>query len=191
MVIGIDPRVDFACKLLLGNPSHPAITIHFLNSVLGGNPRITEVQFRNPIVERRYEEDKLSILDILATDDHGRLIDIEIQTTLQAGLAERLAYYAATQLADQIGEGDQYSDIRSVIGICILDAVLYAEPDQLHFDFQLRTSNGLPLTDCLQIHLLQLPKYVRPTNNRIPEDPISQWIHFFSIRGKFDSRSVV
>lgn len=43
MTIGIDPRVDFACKLLLGSPDHPAITIHFLNAVLGSQPKIAEV----------------------------------------------------------------------------------------------------------------------------------------------------
>jgi hypothetical protein len=30
----IDPTVDFACKLLLGNPEYPDITIHFLNAIL-------------------------------------------------------------------------------------------------------------------------------------------------------------
>ena len=34
MLIEIDPTVDFACKLLLGNPEYPDITIHFLNAIL-------------------------------------------------------------------------------------------------------------------------------------------------------------
>jgi hypothetical protein len=33
MFPGIDPKVDFAFKLLVGSPDHPRITIHFLNSV--------------------------------------------------------------------------------------------------------------------------------------------------------------
>ncbi|OYP36348.1 Rpn family recombination-promoting nuclease/putative transposase [Rhodopirellula sp. MGV] len=179
MVIGIDPRVDFACKLLLGSPDHPAITIHFLNAVLGGEPKITDVKILNPIADKRHDDDKLSILDILATDDHGRFIDIEIQTTLPAGLAMRLTYYAASQLVEQLGEGDSYRDLRSSIGICILDAFLFKDSASLHLDFQLRSKTGERLTDCLQIHLLELPKYVPDEDNELSSDSIRQWMHFF------------
>ena len=179
MKIGIDPTVDFACKRLLGSPDHPAITLHFLNAVLAGHPPITRVQILNPIIGKSFEDDKASILDVLATDDHERLIDIEIQTTLPAGLSKRLTYYAASQLVEQLGEGDSYRQLRPSIGICILDAILFRQSAALHLDFQLRTLSGDLLTDCLQIHLLELPKYDPKTDNGVIEDPIRQWIHFF------------
>jgi hypothetical protein len=50
MAIGISPLVDFAFKLMLGNPNHTGITIHFLNAILAGQPRITQVKFLNPIL---------------------------------------------------------------------------------------------------------------------------------------------
>ena len=40
MAIGINPTVDFAFKMLYGNPEHPGVTIHFLNSMLEG-PKIS------------------------------------------------------------------------------------------------------------------------------------------------------
>ncbi|MCA9063056.1 MAG: PD-(D/E)XK nuclease family transposase [Planctomycetaceae bacterium] len=43
MTLGICPTVDFAFKLMLGSPEHTKITIHFLNAVLEGQQRITEV----------------------------------------------------------------------------------------------------------------------------------------------------
>ncbi len=43
MKVGLNPLVDFACKLLLGNPEHPAITLHFINAVLKPEPRITRI----------------------------------------------------------------------------------------------------------------------------------------------------
>lgn len=64
MSIGIDPLIDFACKKLLGSPEHPAITLHFLNAILGGRPRITNVEILNPIIEKEFEDDKYAILDI-------------------------------------------------------------------------------------------------------------------------------
>ena len=179
MTIGIDPTVDFACKRLLGSPDHPAITLHFLNAVLGGEPPITTVQILNPIIGKNLDDDKASILDVLATDDHGRFVDIEIQTTLPAGLSERLTYYAAIQLVEQLGEGDSYRELRPSIGICILDAILFRQSAALHLDFQLRTDSGELLTDCLQIHLLELPKYDPDADNGVIADPLRQWIHFF------------
>jgi predicted transposase/invertase (TIGR01784 family) len=95
MAIGISPLVDFAFKLMLGSPEHTGVTIHFLNSILVDQPGITHVQILNPIAEKAYEDDELSVLDILATDEHGRLLNIEMQTSLPAGMSQRLTYYAS------------------------------------------------------------------------------------------------
>ena len=90
MAIGISPLVDFAFKLLLGSPEHSGITIHFLNSILVGQPKITQVKFQNPFLDKESDDDKLSVLDILATDEHGRQLNIEMQTSLPAGMSQRL-----------------------------------------------------------------------------------------------------
>jgi len=79
VAIGIDPTVDFAFKRLLGSPEHSRITVHFLNAVLGGSPRIADVTILNPFLERDFEQDKLSVLDVLATDEHGRRLNVEMQ----------------------------------------------------------------------------------------------------------------
>ena len=59
MLIEIDPTVDFACKLLLGNPEYPVITIHFLNAILRLPSPIVSVEIVNPIVWKEFEADKL------------------------------------------------------------------------------------------------------------------------------------
>ena len=50
---------------------------------------------------------------------------------------------------------------------------------QFHHDFLLRSSVGLALTDCLQIHLLELPKYPLTSDNRKPSGSKNKWLHFF------------
>ncbi len=180
MAIGIDPLVDFACKKLLGSPEHPAITLHFLNAVLAGSPQITDVKILNPIVDKEYEEDKYAILDIFAQDSLGHRFDIEIQRTRPAWLGERLTYYSATQLVNQLESGDDYADLCPSIGICILDAIMFREVSDLHLDFRLMNAkHALTLTDHLQIHLLELPKYTPPRHNEAITDPIEQWCYFF------------
>lgn len=180
MTIGIDPLVDFACKKLLGSPEHPAITLHFLNAVLGCSPRITDVEILNPIIEKEFDEDKYSILDVRARNAAGERFNIEIQRTRPASLPERLTYYVAGQLVEQIGAGQGYSELRPSIGICILDALLFPRLPDLHLDFRLLDAkHNQKLTDHLQVHLLELPKYDPPSDNVRIDDPIEQWCYFF------------
>lgn len=183
MNIGIDPLVDFAAKRLLGSPEHSRITLHFLNSVLRREDPIVDVVILNPINLKDFDVDKLSILDIKATDSSGRRYNIEVQTTRPVGLPKRLTYYAAKQLVEQLGEGDQYAALQPSISICLLDAVLFRDEANLQHAFELRTPGGLSLTDCLQVHVLELPKYVVPSDNRIITDPVDQWLYFFRHAG--------
>jgi predicted transposase/invertase (TIGR01784 family) len=179
MLIEIDPLVDYACKRLLGNPDHPALTLHFLNAVLKPRRSIVNVQIINPIVEKEYEDDKLAIMDILAEDDSGARYNIEIQRVAHRDLPNRLAYYVATQLVEQIGEGDKWNILRPSIGICILDGRFLPADIGFHSDFAMRTPGGYLLTDCLQIHLLELLKYSLPDDNERITDPLEMWLYFF------------
>ncbi len=180
MAIGINPTVDFAFKKLLGSPDHPAITLHFLNAVLAGDPVIASVEILNPIIDKDFDEDKLSILDVRARDDHGQWLNIEMQTTLPGELPERLAYYVAQQYVMQMTEGDSYRQLTPSIGICVLDGMLYPRVPDLHIDFRLRGRDPeIELTNRLQIHLLELPKYAPPSDNELIIDPIEKWAFFF------------
>ncbi len=157
MAIGISPLVDHAFKRLLGNEKHTRITIHFLNSVLVGQPQITHVRILNPIHDRENADDKLSILDILAIDELGRFLNIEVQTWLPYGMAQRLAYYVSMSYANQLQKGQDYSELRPSISICVLAEPLFPDPPALHLDFRLREkSSERTLTDDLQIHLFQV-----------------------------------
>jgi predicted transposase/invertase (TIGR01784 family) len=179
MAIGIDPTVDFAFKKLMGSPDHPALTLSFINAVLGGQPLITSVEILNPFIDKGFEDDKLAILDVKAKDDHGRWLNIEMQTTLPGELPSRLAFYVASQYTGQMQEGDHYRDLTPSIGICVLSGILFKEVPDLHLDFRLRSHQpAVKLTDSLQIHLLELPKYALPRDNEQITDPIEKWAYF-------------
>lgn len=58
--------------------------------------------------------------------------------------------------------------------------MLFRQTSAIHSDFRMRTRDGgLDLTDGLQIHLLELPKYVIPSDNGVITDPIEAWLYFF------------
>ncbi len=178
-MIDIDPTVDFACKMVLGNPAHSGLTVHFLNSVLQWPSPIVHVEHLNPIVWSEFETDKLSVLDILAMDDRGCRFNIEVQRRMEKSLRERLTYYAATQLVDQIGKGHAYSELLPAVGICIFKGMLFPDTVDYHQQFRLRTTTGLELTPCLEIHTLELYKFREPLDKISDDDPLGHWMDFF------------
>jgi predicted transposase/invertase (TIGR01784 family) len=181
MAIGISPLVDYAFKLMLGSPEHSGITMHFLNAVLVGQPRITQVTFLNPILNKESDDDKLAVLDILATDEHGRRLNIEMQTSVPAGMPERLTYYAAASYAGQLSEGQSYQKLLPSISICVLSRALFSRPPLLHLDFRLRDfATSLTLTDDLQVHLLQLKHLQITSENVYNATPAEQWAFFLA-----------
>lgn len=181
MAIGISPLVDYAFKRILGDPEHSGITIHFLNAVLAGQPKITQVTFLNPILNKESNDDKLAILDILATDEHGRRLNIEMQTSLPTGMAQRLAYYTSACYVYQLSEGQGYSTLRPSISICVLAKALFHNPSWLLMDFRLRDSrSNVALTDDVQIHLLQL-KHLQVTAESVYNATAAeQWMWFLA-----------
>ena len=183
MPIGICPTVDFVFKLLFGNPRHSRIAIHFLNAILQHLLTVSKITFLNPIQERETEVDKLSILDILATDEHGRTFNIEMQTSVPAGMGQRLAYYTACQYADQLQKGEDYVSLRPVISICVLTEPMLRKVPELHLRFELRSESGVVLTEDLQIHVLQLSNLHLKEENLGNATPLQQW-SFFLLRAE-------
>ena len=129
---------------MMGSPEHSGVTIHFLNAILTGQPKISYVEILNPFLGKDSDDDKLSILDILATDEHGRLLNIEMQTSLPAGMSQRLAYYASSVYAGQLHQRNQYTELRPAISICVLTQAMFPQSSELHLDFFAFPNSILP-----------------------------------------------
>ena len=91
----------------------------------------------------------------------------------------RRTHYAATQLVDQIGKGHAYSELLPAVGICIFKGMLFPEIVDYHQQFRLRTTTGLELTPCLEIHTLELYKFREPLDKISDDDPLGHWMDFF------------
>ncbi|MEM9826614.1 MAG: Rpn family recombination-promoting nuclease/putative transposase [Planctomycetota bacterium] len=179
MPIGIDPKVDFAFKLVFGSPDHTSITKHFLNAVLNLPQPITEVEILNPIQGKDRSEDKLVVLDVLAQDRLGSKFNIEMQTTIPLELPERLTYYNSLNFVRQIGPGDNYYQIRPAISICVLSQNLFPEVEPYHLSFRLRCDQeSLVFSDALEFHTLELAKFRVSSDNPKYWSAVEKWLYF-------------
>jgi hypothetical protein len=83
MIPGIDPKIDIAFKKVFGSEPWRDLTASLINAVLEPPPqrRLVDVELLNPYSEKMTLDDKVSILDIKARDDQGRLYNLEMQMT--------------------------------------------------------------------------------------------------------------
>jgi predicted transposase/invertase (TIGR01784 family) len=179
MAIGINPLIDYAFKMLFGSDDRKTVTIHFLNAVLVGQPPVTDVTFPNTVHSQLSEDGKFFILDVLAEDVLGRRFNIEVQIALPAGMAERMVFYTAETYVRRLQQGQNYTDLRPSISICVLSGALIRQPAKLHLDFRLREETlPLTLTDDLQIHFLQLNHLQVTAETLYNATPIERWCWF-------------
>ena len=91
----VNLRIDFAFKQLFGTKGNEEILTGFLNAILEESldAPITSLQLDDPHLHKSYEDDKLSILDLLATLDNGTQVNIEIQLRNTHDMVKRSLYY--------------------------------------------------------------------------------------------------
>lgn len=160
MGLGIDPTNDYVFRLAFGDPANSDLLIHLLNAILDLPSPIVDVEILNPFIEQEFETDKLAILDIKARDSDGRLLNVEMQKSVTPALRERLIYYAACLCSGQMSEGEEYTELRPTIGICLLLSIMFPEVPAGHLKFTLSNlPHGIQFTDHFQIHTVELPKY--------------------------------
>lgn len=179
MAIRIRPTVDYPFKRLLGDPEHSALTLHFLNAVLGETARITTVDYRNPIVMPPAHDGKLTVLDLLTVDERRRQLNIEMQTSVRGGLSQRLLYYGACLYMRQLRQGEAYRMLQPAINICVLNKILFRESPRAHQAFAMRDCrSGIELSDHLRVHTLELPKCQVQAHNLKQASALDQWMYF-------------
>ena len=86
----IDPTIDCVFKAILSAPGNENLLVHFLNGVLELKSPVVSVDILNPYNDKEFIGDKLSIVDIKATDDRGVIYQIEVQLSKPKYLENRM-----------------------------------------------------------------------------------------------------
>jgi len=191
MILGIDPKIDYAFKLLLGQEGTEALLIDVLNGVLQRpeGARVESVKILNPFNPKAAYDDKLSIVDVRARDQSGRLFNVEMQILSEPSFASRIIYYAARTFQQQLREGDDYEKLRPTISIFFLNHVLFPDVADYHLCFRLlENTHHFPLTDDLEFHFLELPKFRKEPEELV--EGIEFWLYFLRHAEKMDTEAV-
>ena len=180
----IDPKIDCVFKALLGTERNRRLLMHFLNAVLAGElaDPIIEVEILNPYNEREFLDDKLSIVDVKARDQSGRLYQIEIQLLNVPDLPARILYGWADLYSAQLQDGDGYDQIKPTYAIWLLGQTLRPQVTEGVHRFRLRDEQGRSLLDHGGIWLLELSKCAVEA----VETEQDRWLKFFAEGHRLD-----
>ena len=156
----LNPRVDFAFKKLFGTKENKEILISFINAVVSEEDRVADVVLLNPYNNKEYQFDKLSILDIKATDEKGRQYNIEMQITDQVYYNQRILYYWSKLYASQLQQGDGFAELKKTISINVLNFDYFDDEPRYHNIFKiLNVESHKNYFEDLELHFIELHKF--------------------------------
>jgi predicted transposase/invertase (TIGR01784 family) len=190
--LGIDPRVDYAFKKVFGQQQNAICLISLLNGTLRLPSPITAVQILNPFNDKEFLTDKLSCVDVRATDERGEIFVVEIQLSVSSGYHRRAVFYACEAFAGQLGAGDDYQRLKATYCISFLLEPLWKDDSQLHHRFQLMDAvSGKILRDTIEIHTVELSKY---DNQREKHgdgvDLLDRWVFWMLYAENYSAREL-
>ena len=181
----LNPRVDFAFKKLFGSEENKDILISLINSIVSKNNQVIDVTLLNPYNNKEHPSDKLSILDIKATDEKGRQYNIEMQITDQVYYNQRALYYWSRLYTSQLQEGDAFGDLKKTISINILNFDYFDEEPTYHNVFKvLHAESHKSYFEDLELHFIELHKFDDETGPI--QTTLDRWAKFLKKAHRYD-----
>jgi len=173
----IDPKVDCVFKALLGKEENSNLLVHFLNAVLGAelSEPIVSVVIINPYNDKEFLDDKLTIVDVKANDQSGRIYQIEVQLAYYSDLPARMVYTWGDIYCKQLKSGNDFTNLKPTYSIWLMGKNAIKDDDKYVHAYKLRDETGKLLTDHGGIWLLELEKFsaVHVENEQ------ERWLQFF------------
>ena len=178
----VKPLNDFIFKKIFGEKGNEDILIAFINAVLKRTKKeqIVEVEIiDNKQLTKELILDKTGIIDVRAKTSKGENIDIEVQLTDQGNMDKRTLFYWGKMYLENIKQGQDYTSLEKVIAINILDfEFLGTESYQSSFHLWEDIEKDYMLTDVVEIHFLELPKFRKKKDKDYRENAIERWLMF-------------
>jgi predicted transposase/invertase (TIGR01784 family) len=198
----VNPKIDLVFKKLFGSEENKDILLSLINAILPINQQITKIILKNPYNVSDYAEGKLSILDIKAEDEHGKLFDIEMQIRGSKFYGKRALFYWAkifgAQLDYVLDESQQndnslevsYSDLKKCIVISLMDFNFFEDQEYQRF-YTLKdgkTNEQHKDLDYLDLYFIELRKYKGKLQNL--KTMLERWIIFLNNAHKYGNKNL-
>ena len=153
-------KYDVIFRLFFADERNEEELIGLLKSVL----RLPEneyesIEIADPHLLPDYVGDKYAVIDVKLHTKTRKVIHIEVQLQVPAAMRERIVFYDAKLITEQMGSSDRYDKIQKVISIVITEENLIPDSPQYHHRFTMYDPDTkVELTDIVEIHSIELRK---------------------------------
>jgi len=178
----LPPRYDIVFKQVFAN--RPDLLKPFLKAMIGlPEDDYGRVVVVDPHIYPEYKGDKLGVLDIKVVLRSKKVIDVEMQQKKVAHLRERVVFYCAGMVREQVVTADNYSKIKRVVSIAITNHTVIPEDTEYHHRYTLYDpKTGSEFTDLIEVHVIELPKLPKADDG----SDLWWWMKFLTVETKED-----
>ncbi len=176
---------DIVFKSIFARPGNEDILKALLEAILDID--IKTITVKNPEISKNIYDNKMGVLDIKAEINNNTIIDIEMQVENEKNIDSRSMFYTSSLLTESIKKGEDYKNIKRVIGINLLNYNYYKRNSYhniAHMIFEstkkekyvymgYKEEDRIATKD-IELHFIELPKFIK--KNSEAETKIEQWL---------------
>lgn len=134
----INPFTDVGFKRIFGQEVSKPVLIAFLNSLLEGERKITDLQYLDKEKIGLTDGNRSLIYDVLCKTESGEYIIVEMQNKSQPYFKNRSVFYTSRSIIEQGEQGSDWEyDIKAVYLIALLNFRLEGLTDDFRTDVAL------------------------------------------------------
>jgi predicted transposase/invertase (TIGR01784 family) len=98
----LNPRTDFGFKKIFMDKK---LLIDFLNGIIGGKARITNVKYLPNTVLGEWDTDRKAVFDLYCMNSNNEYFIVEMQQCRQTYFIDRSLFYTSAAIRDQAPVG--------------------------------------------------------------------------------------
>ena len=175
-------KTDFIFKMIFSREENKSVLKDFLEAILKIELKEIEVK-RDATLQKISKDDKAGILDLKATLNNNKIVEIEMQVENEHNIEKRSLFYASKIISEQLSTGDNYQDIKEVIMINILNYEFIDLPEYHTETITVaKKHREYELVKDLTYHFIELPKFRKQNPNL--EDKLEQWLTLIDGKNK-------
>ena len=175
----LDLRCDWAFKYVMQNLD---ILKMLLNDFLP--EKIESIETLPNEIARLSADDKNIIMDVICKTDDGRRFIVEMQRKKKDSFLNRMLYYGASILSNQLNPNKDYDTLMPVYVICFMDFKLKHQTDQLVYRFAMREmDSGELYNKLISVYLCELPRLKVESIKGL--NPVESWFYILENLSNF------
>ncbi|MCL1884815.1 MAG: Rpn family recombination-promoting nuclease/putative transposase [Defluviitaleaceae bacterium] len=168
----MDLRIDFAFKTFAeGNPESLTSLLNAIFSNARINRIVKSVRLKNPNMDKKAIEDKLSILDVRAELDDGTDILIEMHLHGISQIKSKIIRSWARAYSEELEVGQKYTSQLPTITIAFVDGAVdpieksQNTTDKIHRVCMITDKDdGAIFTEALELHFINMKAFAKAVN---------------------------